>query len=183
MLPAATQNELTDGPYTQKSKATERPSVAFDFPERPSTSARMTATASSETLSANPIDGGNQAGIVWKWKPAGPPSAGFPAPEPSLAGGRRDHWHLGGRTCRLRGAPPHHRPDHAPGTTVRVHPHLSGRHHRRLRVGHCDHPCRTDRNLAATTRQDEHGIVWVVIPKDRPTPEPPAGVLEKLRLK
>ncbi|BCW11504.1 hypothetical protein NtRootA4_25680 [Arthrobacter sp. NtRootA4] len=34
--------------------------------------------------------------------------------------------------------------------------------------------------LAATARQDEHGIVWVVIPKDRATPEPPAEILEKL---
>ncbi|YCK81106.1 hypothetical protein M1D89_18770 [Arthrobacter sp. D3-18] len=34
--------------------------------------------------------------------------------------------------------------------------------------------------LAATTREDEHGIVWVVIPEDRPTPVPPADVLEKL---
>jgi hypothetical protein len=37
--------------------------------------------------------------------------------------------------------------------------------------------------LAATIRQDEHGIVWVVIPHDRATPEPPAEILEKLGLK
>lgn len=34
--------------------------------------------------------------------------------------------------------------------------------------------------LAATARQDEHGIVWVVISADQPTPEPPAEILEKL---
>ncbi len=37
--------------------------------------------------------------------------------------------------------------------------------------------------LAATTRQDEHGIVWVVSPADRPTPELPTEVLERLGLK
>ncbi|MFW0772559.1 hypothetical protein ACLRGI_05270 [Paenarthrobacter nitroguajacolicus] len=34
--------------------------------------------------------------------------------------------------------------------------------------------------LASTTCEDEHRIVWVVILEDRPTPEPPAEILEKL---
>lgn len=32
----------------------------------------------------------------------------------------------------------------------------------------------------AKSRQDQHGIVWVAIPDDRPTPEPPAEVVRVL---
>lgn len=30
------------------------------------------------------------------------------------------------------------------------------------------------------SRQDQHGIVWVAVPEDRPTPKPPVNVLQKL---
>lgn len=32
----------------------------------------------------------------------------------------------------------------------------------------------------AMSRQDQHGVVWVAVPEDCPTAEPPANVLERL---
>jgi hypothetical protein len=32
----------------------------------------------------------------------------------------------------------------------------------------------------AKSRQDQHGIVWVAVPEDRPTPKPPAEVVQML---
>lgn len=32
----------------------------------------------------------------------------------------------------------------------------------------------------AISRQDQHGVVWVGVPMDRPTPEPPREVLQML---
>lgn len=32
----------------------------------------------------------------------------------------------------------------------------------------------------ARSRQDQHGIVWVAVPEDRPTPKPPSEVVRKL---
>lgn len=32
----------------------------------------------------------------------------------------------------------------------------------------------------AKSRQDQHGIVWVAVPEDRPTPKPPVYVVRML---